>query len=328
MNNSESVYLKIKEGEVKSYFNTLIECFGGEISGNVYEVNRGRTRIKLSSYPIMPGFEISTTSATHYTTVIIDRESDDNPELIHLNVIKEGRMKRDYESQEKRTEADSSKGIFIYNGLFPMKITHPPNTTLESVAFKISKQALSDLLPEATTIFEALFGSNEPVAYHTHLPVELEKLVEDIFVFKKSEFGRKPLVIARSLELFTLLLRSVRKLVDKDELQGLHIDDYNRLLKLKDQLLSSFDQRISVEDLADEFGISVSKLKRDFKTLFDTSVYQFYTHAKMDEAYRRLKTGNYSVMEVGYDLGYQNLSKFSQMFKKVKGINPKDVLPV
>jgi YesN/AraC family two-component response regulator len=31
-------------------------------------------------------------------------------------------------------------------------------------------------------------------------------------------------------------------------------------------------------------------------------------------------------MEVGYDLGYQNLSKFSEMFKKVKGIPPSEVI--
>ena len=328
MDNSETVYLKIKEGEVKGYFDALLESFGGEVSGNVYEVNRGRTRIRLTSYAIIPGFEISTASATHYTPVVVDRESDDNPELIHINVIKEGAMTRDYDINEKRTEADTSKGIFINNGLFPMIVTHPPNALLQSISFKISKDALRELIPEALDTFETLFESNEPVAYHTHLPVELEALVEDIFVFKKSEFGSKPLVVARSLELFTLLLRSVRKLVDKDELHGLHIDDYQRLLKLKDQLLSSFDQRISVEGLASEFGISVSKLKRDFKALFNTSVYQFYTHARMDEAYRRLQSGKYSVMEVGYDLGYQNLSKFSSMFKKVKGINPKDVMPV
>ena len=276
----------------------------------------------------MPGFEIYTTYATHNTAVVIDKEPDDDPEMVYINVIKEGQMTRSYDNKEKHAEADSSKGIFIYNGLFPITITHPPNATLESIGFKLSKKALQQFLPEATGIFEALFGTNEPVAYHTHLPVELNALVEDIFHFKKSEFDKIPLVVARSLELFTLIMRSVRKLVNKDELHGLHIDDYRRLMKLKDQLLSNFDNRISLDELAGEFGISVSKLKRDFKALFDTSVYQFYTHAKMDEAYRRLKSGNFSVMEVGYDLGYQNLSKFSQMFKKVKGINPKDVIPV
>jgi len=46
----------------------------------------------------------------------------------------------------------------------------------------------------------------------------------------------------------------------------------------------------------------------------------------MDEAFRRLRSGDFSDMEVGYDLGYQNLSKFSKMFKKVKGISPCEVI--
>lgn len=328
MEQEEITTLKVKEGESKNYFEAMLRDFGGEVSGNTYEMAQGRTRIRMTSYPILPEFEIATTVAKHDNAVIVEREPDDNPERIYFNVIKEGNLIRDYNNQELYAEAGSSKGVFIYNGLFPMTIKHPNNTTLETVSYSITKKALMRLLPEAEEIYNSLFGTNEPVAYHTKLPLEMDALVEDIFHFKKSEFGKIPLVVARALELFTLLMRNVKKLVDKDELQGLHVDDYQRLLNIKDQLLSSFDQKVSVEEIASDFGISVSKLKRDFKTLFDTSVYQFYTNAKMDEAYRRLQSGEFSVMEVGYDLGYQNLSKFSQMFKKVKGINPKEVVPL
>lgn len=328
MDNRDITTLRIKEGQSKNYIEALMEAFGGKITGNTYEFNQGRTNIRMTSYPILPEFEIATTVATHHQAVIVERESDNDPNLVHINLIRKGSLTRDYNGKETHLEAGAIKGVFIYNGLFPMTIKHPAGTTLETINYNITKTALLRLLPEAEETFDSLFGSKEPVAYHTNLPVEFETFVEDIFHFKKSEFGRIPLVVSRGLELFTLLMKNVKKMVDKDELHGLHNDDYKRLLRIKEQLTSSFDQRISVENLANEFGISVSKLKRDFKTLFDTSVYQFYTHAKMDEAYRLLQTGEYSVMEVGYDLGYTNLSKFSQMFKKVKGINPKEVLPV
>lgn len=328
MDSKDYTHIRIKEGEAKNYIEALLEVFGGEVTGNVYEVKRGATDIRLTAYPIIPEFEIITTMARHKMAMSIEREADDNPELIHFNVIKEGTLTRNYNNQKLHHEAGTTAGVFIHNGLFPMHISYPPNAVLESVAFKFTRAALDRILPEATGIFDSLFGTNEPVAYHTSLPVELDGLVEDIFHFKKSDFGKTPMVVARSLELFTLLMKSVKKLVDKDELNGLHIDDYERLLKIKERLLMSFEQKISIEELANDFGVSLSKLKRDFKTLFDTSVYQFYTQAKMDEAYRRLKTGEFSVSEVGYDLGYQNISKFSQMFKKVKGINPKEVVAV
>ncbi|WP_297091006.1 AraC family transcriptional regulator [uncultured Draconibacterium sp.] len=328
MNNQEKVVLRLKEGRTINYFESLKQALGGEYSDNYYELIQGRTDIRFYNFPIIPGFDILLNSAKHYQAVEMIREADDNPDYFHFYLLKEGQIDQRFENQEQLMEAGTSTGVFINNGLFPMRAQFPANTPLKSLGFKVTKEALSKLIPEACETLETLFDTDAPIAYHTHLPEELRSMIDDIFYYKKSEFGRIPLVMATGLEIFTVLMRSVRKLVDKDELHGLHIDDYQRLLKIKDQLLSSFDQRISVEGLADEFGISVSKLKRDFKTLFNTSVYQFYTHARMDEAYRRLKSGNFSVMEVGYDLGYQNLSKFSSMFKKVKGINPKDVMPV
>ncbi len=328
MAKKDEIVVKVQEGSAQNYFDALLQTFGGELKGRRYTVDQGKTSIRMESYALLPEFEFTTTVAKHSQTIVLERESDNNPDQVYINVIKAGNITRDYESAATNPEADSTKGIFIYNGLFSMNITHPANTTLESISYTLSKTALLRFLPEAAEIYDSLFGSKEPVAYHTALPVELDSLAEDIFYFKKSEFGKIPLVVARCLELFTVLMKNVKKLVDKDELHGLHPDDYQRLLKIKDHLLSSFDTRISMEEIAADFGISVSKLKRDFKTLFDTSVYQFYTHAKMDEAYRRLQSGEYTVMEVGYDLGYTNLSKFSQMFKKVKGINPKEVLPI
>lgn len=103
----------------------------------------------------------------------------------------------------------------------------------------------------------------------------------------------------------------------------MHADDYHHLQRVRKKLQSSLEGGITLEALADEFGISVSKLKRDFKALHGVSVYQYFTHSRMDEAYRRLKTGKYSVMEVGYS----NLFKFSEMFKKVKGFSPKELIP-
>jgi len=328
MDNKDTVTIYLKEGGSINYFEAFKKYFGGDYKDNVYEFKQGRTDLKLYSYPVMPGFEIFIASATHAHPTEMIREPDDNPDYFHFYMLKEGQIDQNFDDREQLMEAGTSTGVFINNGLSPMRGYYQANLTIKSLGFKITREALNQLIPEAYETMETLFNSDDPIAYHTYLPVELQSMMDDIFEFKKSEFGRIPLVVARGLELFTMLMRSVRKLVDMDELHGLHVDDYNRLLNLRDQLLSNFDQRISVEELAREYGISVSKLKRDFKTLFNTSVYQFYTHAKMDEAHRRLKTGNFSVMEVGYDLGYQNLSKFSQMFKKIKGINPKEVLPV
>jgi len=324
--NTDKTLLHIKEGPASNYFEALHLKFGGEIDERSYQVNNVATKFWITSYMIAPSLELVVFEGSHNKVIEIDRLPDDDPDYIHFNLFKKGQFTQTYSNQNLNIEAGTTKGAFVYNGMFPLKAEMPANDIFKSVSFKFSKATLEALMPEALDTYDELFGAKEPIAYHMQLPREIERLTDDIFYFREEEFGNQTLVMARGLEAFTSLMLLAKKQVDTHDLRGLHIDDYQRLLDIKDKLLVSFDQKISLEGIANEFGLSVSKLKRDFKTLFDCSIYQFYTHAKMDEAFRLLKTGNYSVMEVGYDLGYQNLSKFSEMFRKVKGISPKEVM--
>ena len=320
--------INIKEGPASNYFNALIELFGGEVNNGTYQVSNKEVEIYMSAYHFAEDMELLVTSGVLNTAIELNRTPDEDPDYIHINIIKEGQLTQSYSDQQQFIEADTTKGVFVYNGLFPLVAEIPAHISYKSIAIKFSKKTIETLLPEAKGIYDHLFGDNTPVAYHLHTTKEVERLTDDIFYFREEAFGNRSLVMARGLEVFTSLFLRAKTLLDNNELQGLHADDYQRLLKIKEKLLSSFNQKISVDDIASEFGISNSKLKRDFKTLFDCSLYQFYTHAKMDEAYRMLKSGQHTVMDVGYELGYQNLSKFSSMFKKVKGLSPKDVIPI
>ena len=322
----ERTILKLHEGPAANYFRALYEKFGGEMSDHAYSVENATVRIRLNSYPTEPGMELMITEAWYEKDLVLDREPDDNLDYVHIYLVLEGALNQTFTEKQVAMEAGTLKGAFAYNGLFHMHINHPAGQQLRTIAIKIQRKTVEALLPEAVDLYTELFSDPEGVAYHTSIPVEVEKLCQEVFHFRETEFGSRSMVMARGLEILTMIFDRVRKMQKNNELNGLHADDFDRLQRIKDHILGNIDEKISLEQLASEFGLSVSKLKRDFKSLFDRSVYQFYTHARMDEAYRRLKSGRYSVMEVGYDLGYQNLSKFSEMFRKVKGISPSEVM--
>lgn len=80
-----------------------------------------------------------------------------------------------------------------------------------------------------------------------------------------------------------------------------------------------------IEFLSDEFGISKTKLKDDFKSLFGQPVYGYFHDRQMVLA-RQLLTGNHvQVKEIAYRLGYENQSKFSAAFKKYHGVLPSEL---
>ncbi|MBR8534083.1 helix-turn-helix transcriptional regulator [Carboxylicivirga sediminis] len=327
MEQEDQYTLELKEGSVRNYIELLEQTFGGTRTTNAYDYKKGLDKIHISHYNILDDLELALLEVNLSKALNVHRQPDERTDFYHLTFIKEGHIERDYQNKELE-DADTTKGLFIHNGLFALSSHYPANLEMRSLSVKFSRKALLQIIPEANDLLQSLFPDDEPRGYHTNALVELENMVRDIYFFEKAAFGSKALVIGRSLELFTQLLGTIKNQQEKNSLNGLHYDDYQRLLDIKHYILSHLDRKLNIEDITNEFGLSDSKLKRDFKALFNSSVYQFYTHAKMDEAYRRLKSGQYTVTQVGFDLGYNSLSKFSEMFKKVKGINPKDVVPL
>ena len=69
--------------------------------------------------------------------------------------------------------------------------------------------------------------------------------------------------------------------------------------------------------------MSPTKLKRLFKQIFGNSIFSYYQEFRIKEAARLMKDEKLSVSEVGYQLGFTNLSHFSRVFQAHIGIKPK-----
>lgn len=88
---------------------------------------------------------------------------------------------------------------------------------------------------------------------------------------------------------------------------------------LNDYLFGDFP---GIEKIASKVGISPTKLKSDFKSMHDTSVYRYFSVQQMRAARGLLLQRKYTVKEVAGLLGYENASKFSAAFKKVFNVVP------
>jgi AraC-like DNA-binding protein len=82
----------------------------------------------------------------------------------------------------------------------------------------------------------------------------------------------------------------------------------------------------TIKELAKEVAMSESKLKKVFKSVYGLPPYEYYQKQRMQKAKVMLLSGNYSIKDIGYTLGYSNLSNFTLAFKKVYDRLPSDVL--
>lgn len=86
------------------------------------------------------------------------------------------------------------------------------------------------------------------------------------------------------------------------------------------------DEHFSVETLAEKLKISRTSLHRKLKAHTDQSATEFIRYVRLKKALKLLKSGNYSIDEVSYAVGFNTPSYFSQSFKKQFGKSPKEYL--
>ncbi|MDM9382160.1 AraC family transcriptional regulator [Chlorogloeopsis sp. ULAP01] len=91
-------------------------------------------------------------------------------------------------------------------------------------------------------------------------------------------------------------------------------------------LRSRLENPPSLLELAQMVEVSDRTLRRGFRELFGTTVFQFLINERMKLAEQLLREGNRSVAEVANFVGYSHLGQFAALFKRKFGITPSKCL--
>jgi len=96
-------------------------------------------------------------------------------------------------------------------------------------------------------------------------------------------------------------------------------------INLKAFMEKSFRFNLSLSRFAYLTGRSISAFKRDFEKEFTKTPAKWLQQRRLDEAYYLLKEKNLKTTEVYTEVGFEDLSHFSFIFKKHFGINPSHI---
>lgn len=103
-------------------------------------------------------------------------------------------------------------------------------------------------------------------------------------------------------------------------------EDREKILKAREVLLQHIGEPITIKALSRKVAINECYLKKGFKEIFGTTIFDFYQSQRMEHAKYLLYDKGLSVTEVSMLLGYSSISHFSTAFKKHTGIKPCELL--
>ena len=91
---------------------------------------------------------------------------------------------------------------------------------------------------------------------------------------------------------------------------------------IKQIMEKNFCFNLKLEDFAELTHRSLSSFKRDFQQIFNDTPGKWITKRRVEFAANKLVNSSQSVTQIAYESGFEDVSHFSRVFKKITGKNP------
>lgn len=214
-------------------------------------------------------------------------------------------------------------GVFMPSAHISSKWIFPVNQWITNLTLTFDREwMINDEILEKNSYLHTLLTIDKSFYIFESFTVEMLSLMQEIERELSAEKTKKLhlySILIQILEIFFIIINERENYQSKSKI---HSKDIDELFKIRQILLDNICSPPQIKYLAEKAGMSVSKLQKSFKQVFGKSISQYVLFCKMQEAKRLLNTKKYTISEVGYMLGYTNLSHFSETFRKHFNTNP------
>jgi AraC-like DNA-binding protein len=101
-----------------------------------------------------------------------------------------------------------------------------------------------------------------------------------------------------------------------------YLRDLALLRRVRDRIDREYAQPLDVEALARGVNMSAGHLSRQFRKAYGESPYSYLMTRRIERAMALLRTGELSVTEVCFTVGFSSLGTFSTRFAELVGVPP------
>ena len=206
--------------------------------------------------------------------------------------------------------------------------------SLDVVSFKFSPTNLSQFIkPRRTndTLTEDILNFKHNSSFNKILPLcGKTRMVLEALLNHTYTDSLENIFINAQMQM--LLLYTLDCMLGETEIDTINCKflaneaDRDKITKAREILIQHIGEPITIKELSRKVAINECYLKKGFKEMFGSTIFDFYQSQRMEHAKYLLYEKGLSVTEVSMMLGYSSISHFSTAFKKHTGLKPCELL--
>ena len=186
------------------------------------------------------------------------------------------------------------------------------------------KNALNQLLREGFSCLFRFVEGGRPMevlaGQNMCITPEMTSIINEVVRCKRVGPLRKLFIEAKVLKLLMLQLEQFE--VRERKLQFIKEYDVEKIHQAKLIVDTDISSSVSLIELAHMVGLNDFKLKKGFKEIYGTTVYNYLYELRMQEAKKRLLNSSQPVNQIASCCGYEFVQSFIKAFKRKYGVSP------
>jgi len=259
---------------------------------------------------------------------VVEFEYPVDESFIQFHFCLKGTISFGFNEGQYNLNIQEDKNLLLYNPNQKLPVNLNLNAKSSGVSAFISLKKLHELFSASTHYIDFLKEDNRDKKYYSEdqISASMAVVLSQILNFNLHPSVEKIYLKAKVYELLGLFFNKPET-ADVEQCPFLVDEDNVRKIKMaKEIAIQHMANPPSLQELADEVGLSLKKLKEGFKEIYGNTVYAYILDHKMENARKLLERGNKNVNEIGLTLGYSTASHFIAAFKKKYGTTPKKYL--
>jgi AraC-like DNA-binding protein len=250
---------------------------------------------------------------------------DIDSSFIQFHFCLKGSAKFVFNEGRYALEVTDEQSLLLYNTQLdlPINLELGSKTWMISVIMSIRK--FHSLFSKEADYIHFLSAENKDKKYYSQETVSpaIAVILSQVMNYNLHPSIKTLYLRAKVYELMALYFNRSEE-YDMDQCPFLADEENVKRIRIaKEIIISRMAEPPTLNELAEEIGLSLKKLKEGFKQVYGDSVYGFLFDYKMEYARKILETNQYNVNEVGLKVGYSTASHFIAAFKKKFGTTPK-----
>lgn len=178
------------------------------------------------------------------------------------------------------------------------------------------------LVPEMNQINQLMQAACRGIAFSGGVKQPVRQLLENMFDQSPLE---QVLTLLKILELLSTD-KQKQAISSSGFTKAFNAPNSRRLDVVYDYILNNFTEQIRLEDVANLANMNSAAFCRYFKKVNKTTFSKYLNEVRIGYSCKLIMEEQYSVSEIAYKSGFNNLSNFNRQFKMVKGLSPTEYL--